>query len=216
MPPRQPLDPFTEGPARPNASSQVLRAQPSQQSLRSDTSAASSRARQPRDLFAPALSRRPTSRATPVVTDEILADPDSDEEQAAHRQRQMRKTRQVSPEGKQGRRRVRQSDELDIVNRKPNGEYLLDVSEAWLPQANAPELVEEREAQNESAYYAAVARQYFTSGMAMGGRALKKPEEDPEEQTAAMMAHLRRQALRDLDEERWLVEPLDRYLPRLH
>ncbi|TKA69916.1 hypothetical protein B0A55_07638 [Friedmanniomyces simplex] len=220
MPARQPPDPFTDASLRPTTANPALHGQTSQQSLRSDASSASSRTRQQRDLFAPALSRRPTSRTHPrAAGGEVLADPaDSEEEQ-----RQARKPRPGSPpsELRHGRRpRARQEEEdWEMVNRRPNGEYLLDVSgsnEALESEMCAPEMLAEKEEANADAYYAAVARQYFTSGMAMGGRAMKTQEEDPEEQVAAMMAHLRKSALQKLDEERWLVEPLDRYLPRLH
>ncbi|KAK0366731.1 hypothetical protein LTR91_013433 [Friedmanniomyces endolithicus] len=219
MPPRPPHDPFHTTALRPTTGNPALRAQTSQQSLRSETSATSSRTRQQRDPFAPALSRRPTSRANPHTAGDVLADPADSEEEA----RQSRKTRQGSPppELKYSRRRARAAaeEDVEIVVRRANGEFLLDVSaasEALEGEMGAPELVAEREEANADAYYAAVARQYFTSGMAMGGRVMKKPEDDPEEQVAAMMAHLRRSALRKLDEERWLVEPLDRSLPRLH
>ncbi|KAK0264810.1 hypothetical protein LTR91_000005 [Friedmanniomyces endolithicus] len=222
MPPRPPHDPFTTTALRPTTVNPALRAQTSQQSLRSETSTTSSRTRQqPRDLFAPTLSRRPTSRANPrVAADDVLADPADSEEEA----RQARKTRLGSPppELKYSRRRGRaaaQEEDGEIVVRRANGEFLLDGSkadEALEGEMGAPELVAEREEANADAYYAAVARQYFTSGMAMGGRVMKKPEDDPEEQVVAMMAHLRRSALRKLDEERWLVEPLDRSLPRFH
>ncbi|KAK1067486.1 hypothetical protein LTR74_006347 [Friedmanniomyces endolithicus] len=176
---------------------------------------------QQRDLFAPALSRRPTSRANPRTAGDVLADPADSEEEV----RQSRKTRLGSPppELKYSRRRARAAaaaeEDVEIVVRRANGEYLLDVSaanEALEGEMGAPEMVAEREEANADAYYAAVARQYFTSGMAMGGRVMKKREDDPEEQVVAMMAHLRSSALRKLDEERWLVEPLDRSLPRRH
>jgi len=81
----------------------------------------------------------------------VLADSDSEEERGGQRQRQLRRTRQVSPEQKMGRRRARQDEELDIVNRKPNGDYLMDVSasnEMWLPQLEAEDMVEEQRAKS--------------------------------------------------------------------
>jgi hypothetical protein len=125
MPPRQQHDPFTDAPLRPTTGNPALRSQPSQHSLRSNASTASSRSRAPRDLFAPHLSRRPTSRATPRVEDEVLADPVSDEELTVPPPRQSRRIRQGSPE-KHSRARVRDGEELDIVNRQPNGSYILE------------------------------------------------------------------------------------------
>jgi hypothetical protein len=54
-----------------------------------------------------------------------LADPASDEELGAQRQKQLRRVRQGSPE-KHMRTRTRHEDELEIVNRQANGSYLLD------------------------------------------------------------------------------------------
>lgn len=99
-------------------------------SLRTNASAASTRTRQ--QLFAPSLSRRPTSRTTPRVDDDVLPDSDSEQENAtAQRQRrQVRRIRHGSPEGRHGRTKPKQQpqaqiEELDIVNRQPDGSYLL-------------------------------------------------------------------------------------------
>ena len=145
MPPRQAQDPFTDAPLRPNNNA-PLRAQ---QGMRPTASTASARPRQQRDLFAPALSRRPTSRSTPRVEDEVLADPDSEEEMAGQRQKHIRRIRQGSPEGKYSRLKPQQEEEPDIVNRQPDGSYLLDVSasnEAITQHMFAPELQAARDA----------------------------------------------------------------------
>lgn len=149
MPPRQQHDPFTDAPLRPTHANPALRGQASQQSLRSNTSTASSRTRQQRDLFAPSLGRRPTARSTPHIEDEVLADPDSEEEVAIHRQGRVRGMRQGSPEGKHSRLKPKQEEEQCIVNKQADGSYLLGVSasnEAIAPQLMAPELEAAREA----------------------------------------------------------------------
>ena len=132
---RHPQDPFTDAPLRPTTSNATslaanpsLRNQTSQHSLRSNASTASSRTRQQRDLFAPSLSRRPTSRATPRVEDEVLADSDSEQDLALQRQRQLRRTRLGSPEGKHSRLKPKQDEEQDFVNRRSDGSYLLGVT----------------------------------------------------------------------------------------
>ena len=128
MPIRPAHDPFTEAALRPTTGNPALRGQTSQQSLRPHASTTTSRTRQ-RDLFAPSLSRRPTSRTTPRVEDGVLADPDSEGETVDLRQRHvMRRVRQGSPEVKQSRAKPKQEEELDIVNRQANGGYLLGIS----------------------------------------------------------------------------------------
>ena len=155
MPPtRQPHDPFTDAPLRPTtsnatslAASSSLRSQTSQHSLRSNASAASTRPRQQRDLFAPALSRRPTSRATPRVEDGVLVDSDSEQDLAAQRQRHLRRFGHGSPEGKHSRLKAKQDEDQDFVNRRPDGSYLLGVAglgeTVAVPQMSMPKTEEE-------------------------------------------------------------------------
>ncbi|KAK5109465.1 hypothetical protein LTR62_007025 [Meristemomyces frigidus] len=229
MPPRHPHDPFTNAPLRPTTGNPSFRAQTSQSSLRShasNASNASSRPRQPRDLFAPTLSRRPTSRTTPRVEDEVLADADSDEEWEAQAQRQQlraRQLRQGSPDKVQRHGRSRavarheQEEVFDIVYRQPDGTYMLDASEAGtavsaLQLYHSAEFAGEEEEGNDAAtnaHYASIAREYFTSGKAMGkrGRSGGVVDTEAEELLPEMMAHLRHQATRRLEEERWLYEP---------
>lgn len=100
-------------------------------SLRTNASAASTRTRQ--QLFAPSLSRRPTtSRTTPRVEDDVLPDSDSEQENVTTpRQRQpVRRLRHASPGDRHGRFKPKQqpqaqAEELEIVNRQPDGSYLL-------------------------------------------------------------------------------------------
>lgn len=144
---------ITSGPTTSNATSLAstssLRAQTSQHSLRSSVGAAPARSRQQLDLFAPSLSRRPTSRATPRVEDEVLADSDSEPELAAQRQRNPRRVRHGSPDGKHGRLKGKQEEEHEFVNRKADGSYLLGgtgFSEAvTVPNMSAPTTEEEIE-----------------------------------------------------------------------
>lgn len=130
MPSARP-DPFTTSSnAASHPASRSLRAQPSQQSLSSNASAASTRTRQQRELFAPALSRRPTSRTTPRVADEVLADSDEENQERepiVHRPRQaLRRVRHRSPEGRLARARPKQQvEEADIVNRDATGNFLM-------------------------------------------------------------------------------------------
>ena len=152
-PPRQAHDPFTDAPLRPTTSNATslstqapLRSQTSQHSLRSNASAASARTRQQRDLFAPSLSRRPTGRTTPRVEDEVLVDSESEQDLAA-RQRQLRRIRHGSPEGKHSRLKAKQDEEQDFVNRQPDGSYLLGVAGfgemVAVPQMSIPKTEDE-------------------------------------------------------------------------
>lgn len=107
-------------------------------SLRTNASAAPTRTRQ--QLFAPALSRRPTSRTAARAEDDVLPDSDSEQENVtAHRQRQQhRRIRHGSPEGRHPRLKPKQQpqahvEEPDIVNRQPDGTYLLGGSGVGLP-----------------------------------------------------------------------------------
>lgn len=154
MPPtRQSHDPFIDAPLRPTtsnatslATSSTLRSQTSQQSLRSTASGASTRTAQPRGFLAPSHSRRPASRATPRVEDEVLADSDS-EQDLAGLQRQLRRIRHGSPEGKHSRLKAKQDEEQDFVNRQPDGSYLLGVAgfgeTVAVPQMNIPKTEDE-------------------------------------------------------------------------
>ena len=109
-----------------SSSSASLQNQTSQQSLRSNASAASPRTRQQRDYLAPTNPRYPTSR---TIDDDVLADAESEQELVTRRPRpQFRKIRNGSPaEGKHSRLKSRQqSEEQDIVNRRPDGSYFLE------------------------------------------------------------------------------------------
>ena len=154
MPSRQPHDPFTDAPLRPTTSNATslaanppLRSQTSQHSLRSNASTTSARTRQPRDLFAPSLSRRGT---TPRFEDGVLADSDSEQDLASQRHKQTRRIRHGSPDAKHGRGRSRQDEEVDFVNRKPDGSFLLGLAgfgdtATAVPQMTLPKTEEERE-----------------------------------------------------------------------
>ena len=172
MPPSRQNDPFTDAPLRPTTSNATslapnpsLRTQTSQHSLRSNASTASTRTRQPRDLFAPSLSRRPTGRTTPRVEDEVLADSDSEQDLAA-RQRQMRRTRHGSPEGKHSRLKAKQDEEQDFVNRRPDGSYILGVAgfgeTVAVPHIVAPETEEELEQAGKDVLVNSCSRRFLT------------------------------------------------------
>lgn len=112
----------------------------SQHSLRSNATAAPSRVRTQRDLFAPSLSRRPTTSATPHIQAEVLADSgSSDEDTVDLRQRQLRRIRHGSPAGKISKSIEGAVEEQDIVNRQPDGNYLLNSSmqSVMVPQTSA-------------------------------------------------------------------------------
>lgn len=160
-------DPFTDAPLRPttaNATSLAppahnLRGQASQHSLRSNASTASSRSRQQGNLFAPSLSRRPTSRATPSFDDDVLADEEDEEELAAAQQQQRRgglrhaRLKHGSPESKHARlQKAKQEAEVEFVVRRSDGGYLNEIAEmdAVLAQhAMAPEMRDEAEIKGE-------------------------------------------------------------------
>ncbi|KAK5706813.1 hypothetical protein LTR97_001805 [Elasticomyces elasticus] len=189
-----------------------------QRGLLQDTS----RTRTTRDLFAPSLSRRPTSRATAKSNDKILVDHESEEEE--------QRPRHVSPELKHGRRRARQhhDEELSMVNCKPSGDYLLSndmmVLDALEEHMNAPDILKE---QDEAAHQVAASRFFF---LLPGDGAdpenvvkqMAKERSDkhglytPEELVEDTKLELRKSALKRLEEERWMFEAEDRYLPRLH
>jgi len=84
------------------------------------------------------------------VEDEVLADPDSEEEMAAQRQRYVKRG---SPEAKHGRLRPKQTEEQDIVNRQADGSYLLggsgDGHATLLGRLSVPE-AEEKEQKGET------------------------------------------------------------------
>lgn len=206
MPPRPSHDPFTDAPLRPTTSnanslagSTALRHQTSQHSLRSNASTTSSRTRQPRDLFAPGLTRR---AHTPRFEDEVLADSDSGQELGGRKQAQARRTRHGSPQGKAGRGKSRHDEEQEFVNRQPDGSYLLGVAglgdTVAVPQMSFPKTEDELEQEGEGrgsvhapnarhpltraaveadTHYGAVVRHYFASGASINTKEDKNREE---------------------------------------
>ena len=79
----------------------------------------------------------------------MLADSDSERDFAAQRQRQLRRIRHGSPEGKYSRLKVKQEEEHDFVNRQPDGSCLLGVAglgeTVAVPQMTVPKSEEEIE-----------------------------------------------------------------------
>ncbi|KAK4501301.1 hypothetical protein PRZ48_007108 [Zasmidium cellare] len=203
MPPRHtPHDPFVTTTTNPG-----LRTQPSTTSLRSTASAAStshSRTRQPQrdQLFAPSLSRRPTSRTR--VEDEVLADSSSEHERRSRRPRPQHKSRQQVVE------------EQEIVKRDAQGNYLLGGSELGIGVVPAVKaLVQEDEDEERmdevNKYYSALAKKYFASGAAM--TTTRRIDEDYERDRPDMMYCLKAEFIQKLESERWLHEPVDRLQP---
>ena len=152
MPPRNQHDPFTDAPLRPTTSNATtlstqpsLRSQTSQHSLRSNASTASSRQRQQRDLFAPALSRRPTSRATPRIESDGVADVYADADSEGDLTADLRRLNLKSKGDEDGG--------MDFVNRRPDGSFLLGVSgfgeTVAVPQVLPPKSAEEMEQEGE-------------------------------------------------------------------
>ena len=80
------------------------------------------------------------------MEDDVLADSDSEQDLAA-RQRQLRRIRHGSPEGKHNRLKGKQDEEQDFVNRRPDGSYLLGVAgfgeTVAVPQISIPKTEEE-------------------------------------------------------------------------
>ncbi|KAF2160702.1 hypothetical protein M409DRAFT_59734 [Zasmidium cellare ATCC 36951] len=205
MPPTRhnPHDPFV---TTSTASNTGLRTQASQQSLRSTASAAStsnSRTRQPQrdQLFAPSLSRRPTSRTR--VEDEVLADSSSEQERRSRRLRPQHKSRQ------------QQVEEQEIVKRDAQGNYLLGGSElgvaGGVPAVKPLVQEDEDEVRMEelNAYYSALAKKYFTSGAAM--TTTRRIDEDYERDRPDMMYCLKAEVIQKLESEKWLYEHVDRF-----
>lgn len=172
MPPRHRPDPFTDHPLRPPPTTNPALRAHSSQSTRSNASTASTRTRQPHqrdntnNLFAPALSRRPTSRNTPRLEDEVLADPDSEDDghstaaaAAAQPQKPARRTQPTATIAESryaggklkanGKKEEPEVEEAEIVNRQPDGAYLVGESAGQAALAQhllAPELEAERQA----------------------------------------------------------------------
>lgn len=193
-----PGDPFTDAPLRhPTIAPPNLRAAAAAQShhsLRSGASTASSRSRQQQqaNLFAPNLSRKPTSRReTPSFEDDVLADDDGDnaEEPSAPSQpaRRLRhaRARHGSPEGKlvraqqKARLEREREEEADFVVRKSDGSFLNEIEglDACLSaHLQAEDVVDEAELKAMDDMHSAAVRHYFTTAPAAGTRANEKHE----------------------------------------
>ncbi|KAF2484573.1 hypothetical protein BDY17DRAFT_323416 [Neohortaea acidophila] len=214
MPPRPSHDPFTDAPLRPTTSnanslagSTALRHQTSQHSLRSNASTTSSRTRQPRDLFAPGLTRR---AHTPRFEDEVLADSDSGQELGGRKQAQARRTRHGSPQGKAGRGKSRHDEGQEFVNRQPDGSYLLGVAglgdTVAVPQMSFPKTEDELEQEEADTHYGAVVRHYFASGASINTKEDKNREEEYEQCRLPILMRLRERVVQQLESEHWMYE----------
>ncbi|SMR59816.1 unnamed protein product [Zymoseptoria tritici ST99CH_3D1] len=211
-----PHDPFTTTSTTAGLSSgPSLRPQPANPSLRSTATAASTRTRQGRDLFAPTLSRRPTTRGTPRLDDDVLPDSESEQELgvASRQRQQLRRIRQGSPESRPTRSKPKPQqpvEDLDIVNRQQDGSYILGgpglVGIPAVPAVFGQNLAETVDQED-----AAIARKYFMSGAHMGSRASRHAEDEFERERPEVMMRMREQALAKLEDERWMYEPSDRY-----
>jgi len=190
-------DPFTDAPLRhPTVAPPNLRAAASAAShhaLRSNASTASSRSRQQQtNLFAPSLSRKPTSRrATPAFEEDVLADEVEEEAaeelDAALQRRQVRqaRARHASPESKLARAQQKarlereREEESEFVIRKSDGSFLREVEglEGCLGlHLQAEEMVEEAEVRAMDDVHSATVRHYFTTAPVNGSRANEKHE----------------------------------------
>ncbi|EME42869.1 hypothetical protein DOTSEDRAFT_72345 [Dothistroma septosporum NZE10] len=80
-----------------------------------------------------------------------------------------------------------------------------------------PEEQETNNMKQMDAYYASIARKYFTSGAHIGTstRLSRHGEPDFERDVGDMMFYLKDEVMRKLDNERWLYEPIDRVQPAL-
>jgi hypothetical protein len=197
-------DPFTDAPLRhPTVAPPNLRAAAAAQShhaLRSNASTASSRSRQQQtNLFAPSLSRKPTSRrATPSFEEDVLADEveeDAEELGAALQQqrrqlRHARAARHASPEGKLARAQQKarlereREEEAEFVIRKGDGGFLREIEglDACLnAHLQAEEMVEEADVRAIDEMHSSAVRHYFTTAPATGTRANEKHERSKSE-----------------------------------
>ncbi|CZT21236.1 uncharacterized protein RCC_07099 [Ramularia collo-cygni] len=182
---------------------------------KTNASAASTRTRQ--QLFAPTLSRRPTSRTTPRIDDDVLPDSNSEQENSTRQRRHARRLRGGSPvEGRGGRARSKQQvEELEIVNRQPDGTYLLDGMSMGLLAAPTPVFGQDM-ADSADAMDAAIARRYFACGAHMSSnRRSTKHDEDLhaefERERPEIQLRLREKALARLQDAKWMYEPVDRF-----
>ena len=84
------------------------------------------------------------------MEDEVLADSETEQDigTGPPRQRPLRRVRRGSPEAKHSRQKQKPVEELDIVNRQPDGNYLLGAtgfSEPAGALVMSPEMEEEAE-----------------------------------------------------------------------
>ncbi|KAF2208682.1 hypothetical protein CERZMDRAFT_87493 [Cercospora zeae-maydis SCOH1-5] len=230
-------DPFTTS----STTASSLRSHHPQTNLRSHnaSSAATARTRQPAaNLFAPSLLRRPTSRTTPRVEEDVVL-PDSDSEadisllvQTRQPQlqqlQQTRRTRHGSPDtGRHGRLRPRQqAEEQDLVNRQPDGSYLLGACTLGIAAPKTMFAPAQQDGEGtpdqEDTYHRELARRYFTSGAHISGRHSKTmedgrffPTHQYEQEKTQLMAGLRTQVMHKLEDEKWLYEASDRFRTNL-
>jgi hypothetical protein len=114
------------------------------------------------------------------VEDEVLADPDTEQDfTVQHRQHHSRRTGNGSPEGRHVKHKTKQDNEMEFVNRRPDGSFILPIGDEGMTMPQMPPLQTEEELDQAEvdAHYVSIARQYFTSGAALGGRGSKKFEE---------------------------------------
>ncbi|THX11677.1 hypothetical protein D6D18_00679 [Aureobasidium pullulans] len=208
MPPR-PHDPFNDAPRRP-ASRTASHLHDTYTSgghtLRANSAA--------RNLFAPTLSRRPTTTGPPSnhLNELVLEDSDDAGD---------RMSRRTAAAGRATRtRRVRAATETttiepdeenqpepvrDMVIKDERGNYLHEVS-ALGEQING---AEEEELEDDKRLTALV-QEYWASGSAVGGRNSKRWDENElDRPKAEVMTRLRDSVSKTLVNEQWRYEPSD-------
>jgi len=158
----------------------------------------------------------------------------------AHSRPRQRQTQQPSSSlSHAGSGRKHDAEETDFMNRQADGNFLLGLYSTdgsnpgtlgrslgfgasagvdgmpWVQQEQEEFVKAQQEEEEEGAHYSMLARKFFTAGYALDGHGSKHAHEELEETRIVMMARLREQTLRCLNETRWMYEPTERFQPGL-
>ncbi|KAI5249943.1 hypothetical protein E4T47_01010 [Aureobasidium subglaciale] len=208
MPPR-PHDPFNDAPRRPTSRTTSHLHNPTYASgghaLRANSTA--------RNLFAPTLSRRPTTTNPPSMhlNELVLEDSDDAEDRssrraaAAGRATRTRRPRAATETTIEPDDEIEPDPSRDMVVRDERGNYLHEVP-ALGEQINGAD----EEDLDDQRRLTALVQEYWASGTAAGGRNSKRWDENElERPKAEIMSRLRDSVGKTLMEEQWKYEPSD-------
>ncbi|KAJ9628498.1 hypothetical protein H2203_002397 [Taxawa tesnikishii (nom. ined.)] len=215
---RAPPDPFTaHAPRRPTSRTTHIVEEDSiahtlrltTHSLRSTASSAPSR-----NLFAPTLSRRPTTSTNASTVHEDNSSGDENEHQLVGvritRRGPQTRRRAVRERGRsvvEEEEEEEEDDKAALAGRE--GNYVVQVPglEEWEPDAVEKA---QREAREEDARLTSITREFWAKGAALGGRGSRQiDEEELTQPSMDAMARLRETVIEKLGEEEWMYEPTD-------